>query len=84
VEVETVTGTARPGPLPGPPPTPGPPRPAPGAPSLPSATAAAEARTTPAGSPFARLAELPVTDHVAVYEVEHERLQRELSTIDQL
>ena len=81
-----MTGTARPRPLPGPPPTPGPPRPAPGAPSLPSAAAAAEAeaQTTPAGSPFAGLAELPVTDHVAVYEAEHERLQRELSTIDQL
>ena len=84
-----MTGTARPRPLPGPPPTPGPPRPAPGAPSLPSVGAAAdpqvaEAQALPAGSPFAGLAELPVTDHVAVYEAEHERLQRELSTIDQL
>jgi hypothetical protein len=98
VEVETVTGTARPRPLPGPPPTPGPPRPAPGAPSFPSAGAAADPQVAPAdlqaaladpqaapaGSPFAGLAELPVTDHVAVYEAEHERLQRELSTIDQL
>jgi hypothetical protein len=35
-------------------------------------------------SPFAGLAERPVAEHVAVYEAEHERLQRELSTIDQL
>jgi len=76
-----VTGSA-PRPLPGPPPTPGPPPPAPGAPSLPAA--AAEAQAAPAGAPFAGLADLPVTDHVAVYEAEHERLQRELSTIDQL
>ncbi|MGY1750630.1 hypothetical protein [Modestobacter sp. SYSU DS0511] len=38
----------------------------------------------PAGSPFAALAERPVTEHVGVYEAEHERLQRELSTIDEL
>jgi hypothetical protein len=36
------------------------------------------------GSRFAGLAERPVAEHVAVYEAEHERLQRELSTIDQL
>jgi hypothetical protein len=36
------------------------------------------------GSRFAELAERPVAEHVAVYEAEHERLQRELSTIDQL
>jgi hypothetical protein len=40
--------------------------------------------STPGGSRFAGLAERPVADHVAVYEAEHERLQRELSTIDQL
>jgi hypothetical protein len=50
-------------------PVPGPPRPAPG----PEVAAA-----------FAHLAEWPVAEHVAVYEAEHERLQRELSTIDQL
>jgi hypothetical protein len=33
---------------------------------------------------FAGLAERPVADHVAVFEAEHDRLQRELSTIDQL
>jgi hypothetical protein len=54
---------------------PGPPAPGP------SAVAAAAVTE---GSPFAGLADLPVADHVAVYEAEHERLQRELSTIDQL
>jgi hypothetical protein len=40
----------------------------------------------PAGrpDPFAGLADRPVSEHVAVYEAEHDRLQRELSTIDQL
>ena len=52
-------------------PVPGPPRPAPGP-------------EVAAGSAFAHLAEWPVAEHVAVYEAEHERLQRELSTIDQL
>jgi hypothetical protein len=33
---------------------------------------------------YADLAGRPVAEHVAVYEAEHERLQRELSTIDQL
>jgi hypothetical protein len=73
-------------------PVPGPPRPGPGP------TAAAAAATAPAeGSaaaapgtdrdirtPFADLDERPVADHVAVYEAEHSRLQRELGTIDQL
>ena len=34
--------------------------------------------------PFAGLAERPVTEHVTVFEAEHDRLQRELSTVDQL
>ena len=34
--------------------------------------------------PFADLEQRPVTEHVAVFEAEHERLQRELGTIDQL
>jgi hypothetical protein len=33
---------------------------------------------------FAGLEEQPVTEHVAVFEAEHSRLQRELGTIDQL
>lgn len=35
-------------------------------------------------SPFAGLPERPVSEHVAVFEAEHDRLQRELATIDQL
>jgi len=35
-------------------------------------------------SPFVGLAERPVSEHVAVFEAEHDRLQRELATIDQL
>ena len=69
-------------------PVPGPPRPLPeplpggaedaGSPAEPRVVATAEA------PPFADLAERPVAEHVAAYEAEHERLQRELSTIDQL
>jgi hypothetical protein len=33
---------------------------------------------------FAGLDERPVTEHVPVFEAEHERLRRELGTIDQL
>jgi hypothetical protein len=76
---ETVTDPAQPRPVPGPP----------RAVPAPTAAPTAAAATTPApptsgSSPFAGLAERPVADHVAVYEAEHERLQRELSTIDQL
>lgn len=55
-------------------PVPGPPRPAP----VPTDDGA------PAGDRFAGLDQRPVAEHVAVYEAEHERLQRELGTIDQL
>jgi hypothetical protein len=76
-------------------PVPGPPRPGPG-PALASAptedtategTAAHDAAPETdrdAPTPFADLDERPVSDHVAVYEAEHSRLQRELGTIDQL
>jgi hypothetical protein len=33
---------------------------------------------------FAELDQRPVSEHVAVFEAEHDRLQRELGTIDQL
>jgi hypothetical protein len=33
---------------------------------------------------FAELEQRPVAEHVAVFEAEHGRLQRELGTIDQL
>ena len=36
------------------------------------------------GVPFADLDQRPVAEHVAVFEAEHARLQRELGTIDQL
>jgi hypothetical protein len=57
-------------------PVPGPPRPAP-ATADESASGRDEQR-------FAGLDEQPVTEHVAVFEAEHSRLQRELGTIDQL
>ena len=34
--------------------------------------------------PFAELDERPVAEHVEVFEAEHDRLQRELGTIDRL
>ena len=63
-------------------PVPGPPRPVAGPgpapiPASPEADGAGEDR-------FADLADLPVAEHVAVFEAEHSRLQRELGTIDQL
>ena len=62
-------------------PVPGPPRPVPGPASQASpadeAVAAGENR-------FVGLDERPVSEHVAVFEDEHARLQRELGTIDQL
>ncbi|WP_166518247.1 hypothetical protein [Candidatus Blastococcus massiliensis] len=68
-------------------PVPGPPRPGP-----PPPAADSEARTgvpQPPADPaspdrFGDLEQRPVADHVAVYEAEHERLQRELGTIDRL
>jgi hypothetical protein len=54
---------------------PQPPRPVPGPPQGPAPSPA---------DPFATLAGRPVAEHVAVYQAEHDRLQRELSTIDQL
>jgi hypothetical protein len=40
--------------------------------------------TDDAAPRFAGLEERPVAEHVAVFEAEHDRLQRELGTIDQL
>ena len=63
-------------------PVPGPPRPVPGPTPSPAAPATEDAA---AGEDrFADLDEQPVAEHVAVYEAEHSRLQRELGTIDQL
>lgn len=63
-------------------PLPGPPRPGAGAwpveiPATPETDTGGEDR-------FADLDERPVGEHVAVFEAEHSRLQRELGTIDQL
>jgi hypothetical protein len=44
----------------------------------------APARDTVGTEPFAGLAGRPVVEHVAVFEAEHARLERELSTVDQL
>ncbi len=63
-------------------PVPGPPRPVPG----PGPTQVPPPPETgdPAEDRFADLDERPVAEHVAVFEAEHSRLQRELGTIDQL
>jgi hypothetical protein len=63
-------------------PVPGVPRPGPPAPLQAGAPAAGEA--SGADDRFADLDEQPVAEHVAVFEAEHSRLQRELGTIDQL
>jgi hypothetical protein len=57
-------------------PIPGPPRPGP-------AEAPTEPAREPAGS-FAGLDDRPVAEHVAIFEAEHARLERELGAIDQL
>jgi hypothetical protein len=51
--------------------------------TAPEGTAPADA-VPPAGARFADLGQRPVAEHVAVFEAEHDRLQRELGTIDQL
>jgi hypothetical protein len=60
-------------------PVPGPPRPGPGPGHVPAPEPAAVAEDA-----FAGLDERPVAEHVAVFEAEHARLERELGTIDQL
>jgi hypothetical protein len=62
-------------------PVPGPPRPVPG----PGPASAPPPEPDDAREDrFADLDEQPVSEHVAVFEAEHSRLQRELGTIDQL
>ncbi|MGY1823066.1 hypothetical protein [Geodermatophilus sp. SYSU D00079] len=93
-----MTEPSRPRPVPGPP-RPGPrPAPVPGPPAPAGATVPAPVTGPPAAQPgpggpavedagtgvFADLAERPLAEHVAVFEAEHARLQRELATIDQL
>jgi hypothetical protein len=64
-------------------PVPGPPRPVPGA-EPPATGQESETRPEVGDAPVADLDERPVPEHVAVFEAEHSRLQRELGTIDQL
>ena len=68
-------------------PVPGPPRPGPRpgeSPAVPESPAQPAAEGARPGDPFADLAGRPIAEHVAVYETEHARLERELGTIDQL
>ena len=58
-------------------PTPGPPRPGPTSDGGPAGGQSD-------GASFEDLGQRPVSEHVAVFETEHARLQRELVTIDQL
>jgi hypothetical protein len=63
-------------------PVPGPPRPVPG-PARTEGSPSPEAGGTREDR-FADLDAQPVAEHVAVFEAEHSRLQRELGTIDQV
>jgi hypothetical protein len=67
-------------------PVPGPPRPVPGPPptAAPSGNGQESEPRSGGDAAFADLDERPVSEHVAVFEAEHSRLQRELGTIDQL
>lgn len=66
-------------------PVPGPPRPGPRpGDEVPATPPPATDAQEPAEDPFAELTERPIAEHVAVYEAEHARLERELGTIDQL
>ena len=80
-----MTAPDQPRPVPGPPrPVPGPPRPAVDPAAGPAPADAPGTVPQPPAERFAGLAERPVAEHVAVFEAEHDRLQRELSTVDQL
>jgi hypothetical protein len=63
---------------------PSPARPIPGPPLTGPAAATSPSDDQPDGASFEDLTERPVSEHVAVFENEHARLQRELGTIDQL
>jgi hypothetical protein len=67
-------------------PVPGPPRPGSGGepPSTEQPAGAEPQESTAPDERFADLEQRPVAEHVAVFEEEHSRLQRELGTIDQL
>ena len=67
---------------------PTPARPVPGPPTHDPAAHDSSARDSVGGADdagrFEDLDQRPVAEHVAVFEAEHDRLQRELGTIDQL
>ena len=63
-------------------PVPGAPRPVPG--PGPSQAAPSREGAGTGEDRFADLDEQPVAEHVAVFEAEHSRLERELGTIDRL
>ena len=65
-------------------PVPDPPRPGPAPEATDPAVAPDADGRRRDGDPFADLAQRPVAEHVAVFEVEHDRLQRDLGTIDEL
>jgi hypothetical protein len=72
-------------------PVPGPPAPAGATPAHQDRRAAADAPPATEASapetgqdPFAGLDQRPVDEHVAVFEAEHDRLQRRLGGIDQV
>ena len=73
-------------------PVPGPPRPGPGPRPADPAQVTGDRPDENAGDAgrdrdderFADLDQQPVSEHVAVFEAEHDRLRRELGTIDQL
>jgi hypothetical protein len=86
-----VPGPPRPGPGPHGPSTPAPaPAPSSDVSPAPSSDASPAPAAVPTGEVrsredrFADLEHRPVAEHVAVFEAEHGRLQRELGTIDQL
>jgi hypothetical protein len=54
------------------------------APAAPAVDARPDGPAAAGGTRFADLPRRPVAEHVGVFEAEHDRLQRELGTIDQL
>ncbi len=81
-----MTEPSRPRPVPGPPRPGGAPAPGAGAvrPAGPPAGRGGDPEATPAPAPLAGLDARPVTEHVAAFEAEYRRLERELATIDRL
>lgn len=67
--------------------TPGDPRPVPGPPRAPAPLPGSDLPEVPPADPaaaYSRLADLPVAEHVAIFEAEHGRLRQQLSIIDRL